>query len=104
MVNYIDFNYQEDLSLKKIADLFSISPSYLSALFKKETGSTLTEYINNKRIDISVSLLNTTDSSIQNVAAQVGFLDVNYYTRIFKKLKGISPSAYRNLINKRINS
>lgn len=104
VVNYIDFNYQEDLSLKKIADLFSISPSYLSALFKKETGSTLTEYINNKRIDISVSLLNTTDSSIQNVAAQVGFLDVNYYTRIFKKLKGISPSAYRNLINKRINS
>ena len=103
VVNYIDFNYQEDLSLKKIADLFSISPSYLSALFKKETGSTLTEYINNKRIDISVSLLNTTDSSIQNIAAQVGFLDVNYYTRIFKKLKGISPSAYRNMINKRIN-
>lgn len=101
VINYIDFNYQEDLSLKKIADLFSISPSYLSALFKKETGSTLTEYINNKRIDISVSLLNTTDSSIQNIAAQVGFLDVNYYTRIFKKLKGISPSAYRSLINKR---
>lgn len=103
VINYIDFNYQEDLSLKKIAGLFSISPSYLSALFRKETGITLTEYINSKRIDVSVSLLNTTDSSIQNIAAQVGFLDVNYYTRIFKKLKGISPSAYRNLINKRIS-
>lgn len=103
VINYIDFNYQEDLSLKKIAELFSISPSYLSALFKKETGTTLTEYINSKRIDVSVSLLNTTDLSIQNVAGQVGFLDVNYYTRIFKKLKGLSPSAYRSLINQRID-
>lgn len=103
VINYIDFNYQEDLSLKRIAELFSISPSYLSALFRKETGTTLTEYVNSKRIDISVSLLNTTDFSIQNIAAQVGFLDVNYYTRIFKKLKGLSPSAYRNLINKRID-
>lgn len=103
VINYIDFNYQEDLSLKKIAELFSISPSYLSALFKKETGTTLTEYINSKRIDVSVSLLNTTDLSIQNVAGQVGFLDVNYYTRIFKKLKGLSPSAYRSLVNQRID-
>lgn len=103
VINYIDFNYQEDLSLKKIASLFSISPSYLSALFRKETGTTLTEYVNSKRIDVSVSLLNTSDFSIQNIAAQVGFLDVNYYTRIFKKQKGLSPSAYRNLVNQRFN-
>lgn len=95
VVNHVDFHHTESLSLKVLAELFSVSPSYLSGLFKKEIKITLTDYINQKRIEHSLILLNTTSLPIQNVAEQVGFSDVNYFTRTFKKFKGISPREYR---------
>lgn len=97
-INYIDFNYAEPLSLKVLADLFSVNSSYLSTLFKKEKQVTLTEYINGKRIHQSLILLNTTSLPIQDIAMQVGFSDINYFTRIFKKLRGMSPRDYRDAI------
>lgn len=98
VVNYVDFHHTEALSLSILARFFSVSPSYLSGLFKKEMHITLTDYINQKRIDHSLVLLNTTSLPIQNIAEQVGFSDVNYFTRTFKKFKGISPREYRNQI------
>lgn len=95
VVNHVDFHHTESLSLKVLAELFSVSPSYLSGLFKKEIKITLTDYINQKRIEHSLILLNTTSLPIQNVAEQVGFSDVNYFTRTFKKFKGMSPREYR---------
>ncbi|MDO4324930.1 MAG: helix-turn-helix domain-containing protein [bacterium] len=95
VVNYVDFHSSENLSLKVLAELFSVSPSYLSGLFKKEIKITLTDYINQKRIEHSLVLLNTTSLPIQNIAEQVGFSDVNYFTRTFKKFKGMSPREYR---------
>ncbi|MDO4295979.1 MAG: helix-turn-helix domain-containing protein [bacterium] len=95
VLNHVDFHYAEVMSLKVLASLFSVSPSYLSGLFKKETGSTLTDYINQKRIEHSLILLNTTSLPIQSIAEQVGFSDVNYFTRTFKKFKEMSPREYR---------
>ena len=61
-----------------------ISPSYLSSLFKQDTGTTIVDYINSQRVDRAAVLLATTDRSIAAVAAAVGILDVNYFTKIFK--------------------
>jgi AraC-like DNA-binding protein len=95
IVNYIDFHFTEDLSLSTLSERFAMNPSYLSMLFKKKTMSTLTDYINNRRIDFSKRLLETTTFPINNIAREMGFEDVNYYTRLFRKKTGTTPSAFR---------
>lgn len=100
VLSYIEFNYAEPLSLSTLSDHFSVSPSYLSASFRKELDVTLTDYINSKRIQNSLVLLNTTSLPIRDIAAEVGFSDMNYYTRLFKKRHGMSPRDYRDSLNK----
>lgn len=97
-MNYIDFYYNTDLSLSSLAKLCSISHSYLSVLFKKETGMTVTDYINQTRIRQALTLLNTTNMPIGEIAEYCGFMDANYFSRIFKKMQGLSPRQYRSSI------
>lgn len=92
---HIDFHYQETLSLQLLASKFMVSKSYLSSLFHKEVGMTITDYINTTRIRRSLLLLNTTSFSMQEIAEQCGFSDGNYFTRTFKKFQGMSPLKYR---------
>jgi YesN/AraC family two-component response regulator len=99
VINTVDFSLQEPLSLASLSKQFNISPNYLSGLFKKETGQTLTDYINTKRMRHAVSLLRSSSVYIQEVAAQCGFLDVNYFTRLFKRQYGMSPREYRNSLH-----
>ncbi|MDO4327964.1 MAG: AraC family transcriptional regulator [Lachnospiraceae bacterium] len=94
-LDYIDFHYQEDLSLDSMAQMHSVTNSYLSALFKKEVGMTITNYINTTRIRQALILLNTTHNSIQSIALHCGFPDANYFTRVFKKYQGMTPKEYR---------
>ena len=79
----------------------SVSESYLSSLFKKETGTTITDYINSTRIRQALILLNTSSLPIGEVASRCGFLDSNYFSRIFKKQLGLSPREYRDSIRKK---
>ncbi len=97
-LNYIDFNMKEPLSLKLLAEQMNVNASYLSTQFKKETGKTLTNYINEKRIQSSLIFLTTTDLPIQAVAEQVGIYDENYFSRLFKKYKNQTAKEYRNLM------
>lgn len=97
---YIDSHLSSDLSLKAMANMFQINASYLSALFKKETGVTLTEYVNKKRIDHAILLLNSSNAQIQTIAQHCGITDVNYFTKLFKKQVGKTPKEYRALIRK----
>ncbi len=99
VMNYIPQRLTEDLSLKTLSSRFSISPTYLSATFKKETGSTLTEFVNKKRVEHALFLLNSTDLYIQTIAADCGIPDLNYFTKVFKKQTGKTPSEYRALIH-----
>ena len=87
-----------DLSLKTQAQLLNVNSSYLSTLFKKETGTTLTEYVNRKRIEHALLLLNSTDMQIQMIAQYCGIHDVNYFTKTFKKVVGHTPKEYREMI------
>lgn len=98
VITHITLSLAEDLSLSALSKLFSISPSYLSALFKKETGTTLTDFVNRKRIENSVFLLNSTDLHIQTIGLSCGIADLNYFTRLFKKYMGRTPSEYREMI------
>lgn len=95
VINHINLNLDSALSLKSLAAMCYISPSYLSNIFKQETGQTLTDYINSQRISRAARRLTTSDVSIATVAESVGILDVNYFTKMFKKMMGVTPTHYR---------
>ncbi len=94
-MNTIDFYYSSDLSLASLSVLCSVSKSHLAAAFKKETGVTVTDYINQTRIKQSLILLNTTSMSVSEIATRCGFSDANYFSRTFRRLQGQTPSQYR---------
>ena len=94
----IDSDLTAELSLRNLAAMQNISASYLSALFKKETGVTLTEYVNEKRIKYAMQLLATTKIQIQTAAQHSGIDDVHYFTKLFKKYTGKTPKEYRQSI------
>lgn len=97
-MNAIDFYYNAELSLSWLARHCNVSESHLSTTFKKETGMTVTEYINKTRVRQSLILLNTTALSIGEIASRCGFDDANYFSRIFRKIEGKSPKEYRTMI------
>ena len=99
VLTQIDYDLTADLGLKNLANQLNVNPSYLSTLFKKETGSTLTEYVNQKRIEHAVFLLNSSSLQIQMIAQYSGIPDVNYFTKTFKKIIGITPKEYRDRIS-----
>lgn len=94
----IDSDLTADLSLNAMAALCNVSPSYFSALFKKETGVTLTDFVTNRRIRFAKHLLKTTNLQIQTIAQHCGILDFHYFCRMFKKSVGLTPTQYRENI------
>ena len=94
-ITTIDSDLTANLTLNSLATAQNLSPSYLSALFSQETGQTLTEYVNRKRIKLAMRLLATTKLQIQTIAQHCGILDVHYFSKVFKKAVGITPKQYR---------
>lgn len=91
----IEYDITSNLTLSSLASLQNISPGYLSTIFKKETGKTITEYIVDKRVEHAKRLLTTTRLQIQTVALNCGIMDVQYFSKIFKKKTGMTPKEYR---------
>ena len=91
----VDADLTADLSLKAMSKLNNVSAGYLSSLFKKETGQTLTEFVNRRRIKMAKKLLKTTNLQVQTIAQHCGILDLQYFTKLFKKYEGITPKEYR---------
>ncbi len=99
VINQISQNLSDpSLTLQKTANDLGLNKSYLSSLFKKETGSTFTNFVNKKRIDHAIFLLNTSDHPVHTIASICGINDMTYFTRIFKKEKGMTPTQYRQMI------
>ena len=92
---YITSNPCGDITLGELAGIFHYNEKYLGRLFKRETGKTLHEYINEKRVREAEKLLLSTNESIINVSERVGFNNVTYFNRIFKSIHKKSPVAYR---------
>ena len=96
LLDYMRTYYTQDISLEKAADMVSLSPNYLCKVFKKVTGKTLTEYMHHLRINEAERLLIEKDYTVSEIAEMVGFGSITYFGRVFKRIKGMSPSAKRN--------
>ena len=94
--NYISNHLYQEISLSEIAQFIGLTPKYLSTLFNKEVGITLSEYIQNKRIEESKHLLSSSTHSILDIATWIGFHDQSHFTRIFKKITGTTPKKFRD--------
>jgi two-component system response regulator YesN len=94
-IEFIKKNLDGDLSLEAISSSIDVSLYELSRQFKKETGHNITEYINILRINEAIYIMQNQSISITDIAYMVGFNDVTYFTKVFKKIKGIPPSEYR---------
>lgn len=97
VIIYIDARLSEELSLKKIAEMNGVSSTYLSTCFKQETGKNFVDYVNGRRVEQAKHMLKTTRLQIQTVAQHCGFLDVQYFAKVFKKYTGKTPREYRDL-------
>jgi len=91
----IEQNFCADLSLSSLAKVLHSNPSYLSRIFRQETGQCLTDYVNSRRLAKAALLLRTTEYSIQETAESVGVYDTNYFSRIFRRQYGKTPTEYR---------
>lgn len=95
-VRYIDDNYRTDIRLNAVAGEAGMSPSHFSRMFRKVMGLSYQGYLNNRRITKAKSLLRTSPRSVTEIAKSLGFADSTGFGRIFKKLTGQTPSAYRS--------
>jgi two-component system response regulator YesN len=97
-LNYILKCYENsELSLNDVADSVNLSPAYLSALYKKNTGQNISEEITNVRIETACVLLKSGDLSIKEISDKSGYSNQYYFSTSFKKKMGVSPSEYRNM-------
>lgn len=94
--DYIKLNYSEKISIKEIADQLYLSPNYLSELFKKHTGKTISEYLTEYRLEKACQLLDHAEYRVGDVSGMVGIHDGRYFGNMFKKKYGMTPTEYRN--------
>lgn len=98
ILTFLDENYTcPDLSIAMLSDSLSLSQSYISRIFKKETGQNVPDYIHEKRVRRAKELLSTTDLSISDIAQQVGYSTAWTMNRIFKRVVHMTPGAWRQL-------
>lgn len=96
VIKYIRGNYSDkEIRVNLLADHVHLTPTYLSTLFRKETGKTISEYMTEVRIEKSAELLMEPQVKLYEIADKSGYNDVNYFTKAFKKIKGITPSQFR---------
>lgn len=95
ILNYIHLHYAEDISLYTLAENVFLNPSYVSRLIKEQTGKNYTEIITELRIEKAEELLENTDLYIYEIAQQVGYNNLNYFYKSFRKVKGKLPGDYR---------
>ncbi len=95
-VRFLNDNYRTDIRLPAVAREAGMSLSHFSRIFKKVMGLSYQEYLNRRRITKAKDLLSTSPQSIAEIAVSLGFADPTGFGRIFKKLTGQTPSAYRN--------
>ena len=96
VMDYINLHLEDELSLQQLADYFGKNAAALSHSFSRETGTALTTYIQQARVQAALKLFHTTDMSVSEVATAVGYQDFSYFSKVFSRHVGCSPRAYRN--------
>jgi two-component system response regulator YesN len=95
LLDYIHTHYMESLTLTEVAKAFHFNPSYLSTFFASHNPEGFNEYLNKIRVDKASELLRGGEASISEISGMVGYSDHSYFTKVFKKRTGLSPSQYR---------
>lgn len=95
VIKYVELNYASPMSIAQMADLSGFSESHFMKFFKHTMGTSFTAYLNSYRLTIAARLLLQSDATILSVATDVGFDNLSYFNRAFKKQYGKTPSAYR---------
>ncbi|HOJ08971.1 MAG TPA: AraC family transcriptional regulator [Clostridiales bacterium] len=102
ILEYINKNFDDvNLSLESVADEFGFSIYYLSRFFKEQTNYTFTDYVINLKMEKARELLSTTDMPIKSIVQEIGYTDLTYFMKKFKKTEGITPGQYRELYSAR---
>ena len=94
---YIEDNFMQEISLSQLAEVVDMNASYLSSIFKKETGMTYSDYLTHYRVEHASRLLVETNLSVNEIAVQSGYQDARYFSKQFLKQVGLKPSEYRKL-------
>ncbi len=94
--NYVSANLEQKITLPMVARYVNLNESYFSHLFKKEMGCNFIDHVNSQKIERAKVLLRQTDLKVNEISAQLGFENANYFNILFKRLAGTSPNAYRN--------
>ena len=94
--DYISGHLQDNLSIASLCKIFNVSKSTLYALSIREFGKGISEYIRDMRIEKAKQLLSQIDSSVSEIAEQVGFMDTNYFIKVFKQYTGTTPGKWKN--------
>ena len=95
VINFIQKNIHQNVTRTEIAHQVYMNPEYLSRLFKKVKGISLSDYIVQEKLKIAISLLEGTNLPVSVIATNIGYTNFSYFTQVFKKVYGISPSEYR---------
>ncbi|WP_347553213.1 response regulator (plasmid) [Pseudalkalibacillus hwajinpoensis] len=96
IVSYVDTYYMEELSLEKLSNLFFFSREHISRKFKQETGLPLSKYVTKLRIHQAKCWLRDTDETIYCISLLLGYQDEKYFSKLFKKVTGLTPFEFRN--------
>ena len=96
-----DHFHDPDLSVDTICRILHVSPNYFSTIFKRETGQTYIAYVTQLRLEKAVELLEHTDDKTYVIAEKIGYPDQNYFSYVFKKKYGVSPTKYRRMLEEK---
>jgi len=96
IIEYMEKNYADVITLEQLSSVSGMSKNGIIAMFKRLYGTTPVKYINNLRLYKACELLKNTDIPISQIAYQCGFTDSNYFSRVFRELRGMTPREYRN--------
>ncbi|API93189.1 DNA-binding response regulator [Virgibacillus pantothenticus] len=97
MMQYVHEHYHEEINLDSLARFMHLNKSYVSRFFKETVGMSFVSYLRHYRIEQAKKLLRTTDLTVTEIAEQVGYLDLTYFSRIFKKETNYTPNAFKQV-------
>lgn len=95
ILQFVKQNFYQEITLQSLGDQYYLNPSYISQLFRRGVGMTFTEYLAKLRIDYACELLDKGNTSVNDIADKTGYHDYFYFTRVFKKMTGKTPTQYR---------
>jgi two-component system, response regulator YesN len=97
---FIDINFPSNITLKMVSDYVNLSESHLSTLFTKNIGCTFMDYLTNMRVDAAKQMISESDLKVYEICTKVGYVNVEHFSRVFKKITGMSPLSYKKMYGK----